>query len=263
MKKLYSLFAVVALAVSANAQTYSTGFETVAKGGYGPGNEVIDGFDWQLDGVLKGDGTSDFKVGTKSLRMAGAIKSTSAAGITVAKAEMITAKANGIGQIQFQYRQYGNDAQIPWGVEYFDGAAWVSLGSITGTATEQTAIYTVNNSAATKIRIIAGAGFDANASVNGKRLNVDELKISDNNVVLAVADFKKVKGSFVKNTFVENEVSFGSKSEINVYNMNGQVVKSASVSETKNLDTSDLNSGNYIITGTVDGKPVSQKIIKK
>ena len=45
--------------------------------------------------------------------------------------------------------------------------------------------------------------------------------------------------------------------------MNGQVVKSASVSENKSLEVADLASGMYIVTGTVEGQAVSTKIIKK
>jgi hypothetical protein len=41
------------------------------------------------------------------------------------------------------------------------------------------------------------------------------------------------------------------------------LIKTAQVSETKSLDASDLQSGMYIITGTLDRKPVSQKINKK
>jgi hypothetical protein len=263
MKKLYSLFAVIALAASVSAQTYQTGFETITKGGYGAGTEVFDGYEWQLDGILAGNVASDFKIGTKSLRIAGNLKSTSAAGLTAVKAEMNTPKPNGIGQIQFQYAIYGTDAQITWNVEYFNGTAWVGIGSITGTATPQTTTYTVNNSTATKVRIISGAGLDLNATTNGKRLNVDEFKISDYNVTLGVSDIKNLNANFVKSTLVNDEVKFGTKSEVKVYNMNGQLIKTAQVSETKSLDASDLQSGMYIITGTLDRKPVSQKIIKK
>ena len=45
--------------------------------------------------------------------------------------------------------------------------------------------------------------------------------------------------------------------------MNGQVVKSASVNENTSLNVADLAKGMYIVTGTVNGKAVSEKIIKK
>ena len=91
----------------------------------------------------------------------------------------------------------------------------------------------------------------------------NEFKISDYNVTLGVSDIKNLNANFVKSTLVNDEVKFGTKSEVKVYNLNGQLIKTAQVSETKSLDASDLQSGMYIITGTLDRKPVSQKIIKK
>ena len=45
--------------------------------------------------------------------------------------------------------------------------------------------------------------------------------------------------------------------------MNGQVVKSATVAEGTSMNVSSLTPGMYIVTGSVNGKAVSQKIIKK
>ncbi|AZA52074.1 T9SS type A sorting domain-containing protein [Chryseobacterium sp. G0201] len=81
---------------------------------------------------------------------------------------------------------------------------------------------------------------------------------------LAVSDLSKVKGNFVKNTFVKNEgITFGSQArDVKVYNMFGQVVKTASVKENETLNVAELSKGNYIVTGTVNNQPVSQKILK-
>lgn len=81
---------------------------------------------------------------------------------------------------------------------------------------------------------------------------------------LAVGDTAKVKGNFVKNTFVKNnEITFGAQAkDVKVYNMFGQIVKSASVKENETLNVSELAKGNYIVTGTVNNQPVSQKILK-
>ncbi|MBW8359858.1 MAG: T9SS type A sorting domain-containing protein [Weeksellaceae bacterium] len=96
-------------------------------------------------------------------------------------------------------------------------------------------------------------------------ITVDNLKIALTPAeVLAVSDIISIKnGSFVQNTFVTDEIKFGAKSDVKIYNMNGQVVKAASVSEFRALDASDLQPGMYIVTGTVEGQPVSQKILKK
>ncbi|MBW8360779.1 MAG: T9SS type A sorting domain-containing protein [Kaistella sp.] len=81
--------------------------------------------------------------------------------------------------------------------------------------------------------------------------------------VLGVSDVSNLNSNFVRNTMVNDEINFGAKSDVKVYNMNGQVVKSASVSANKNLNVSDLQNGMYIVTGMVEGTPVSQKILKK
>lgn len=72
------------------------------------------------------------------------------------------------------------------------------------------------------------------------------------------------KLDFVKNTFVKNnEIAFGSTAnDVKVYNMSGQVVKNASVKANGTVNVSDLPKGNYIVTGTVNDKAVSQKILK-
>lgn len=79
---------------------------------------------------------------------------------------------------------------------------------------------------------------------------------------MGVAD-TSVKSNFVKNTLVSNAISFVAKADVKVYNMNGQVVKAAAVSENKDLNVADLTPGTYVVTATVNGKAVSQKIIKK
>ncbi|MDH6250930.1 hypothetical protein M2347_000657 [Chryseobacterium sp. H1D6B] len=81
---------------------------------------------------------------------------------------------------------------------------------------------------------------------------------------LAVSDIKNVKSNFVKNTFVKNgEITFGTEAkDVKVYNMFGQIVKTASVKANGTVNVSELAKGNYIVTGTVNNEPVSQKVLK-
>ncbi|MCT2562626.1 lamin tail domain-containing protein [Chryseobacterium herbae] len=82
---------------------------------------------------------------------------------------------------------------------------------------------------------------------------------------LAVSDVQNAKaGNFVKNTFVKSdEITFGADvKDVKVYNTFGQVVKSASVKQNGTVNVSELAKGNYIVTGTVNNEPVSQKILK-
>lgn len=80
---------------------------------------------------------------------------------------------------------------------------------------------------------------------------------------LAVTDLINISSNFVKNTSVSNEINFGAKADVKIFSMNGQVVKSASVSENKSMNVADLAPGMYIVTGMVNGEAVSQKIMKK
>lgn len=104
------------------------------------------------------------------------------------------------------------------------------------------------------------------AEATGGTFSVDDVVISGatNSSTLAVSDLSKVKGNFVKNTFVKNEgITFGSQAkDVKVYNMFGQIVKTASVKENETLNVAELAKGNYIVTGTVNNQPVSQKILK-
>nr|MBP7499957.1 T9SS type A sorting domain-containing protein [Chryseobacterium sp.] len=80
---------------------------------------------------------------------------------------------------------------------------------------------------------------------------------------LAVVDATKGKANLVKNTIVTNELIFGTAAKVSVVNMNGQVVKTAEVSENSRLDVSTLVKGTYVVAAVVNGQTVSQKIIKK
>lgn len=94
---------------------------------------------------------------------------------------------------------------------------------------------------------------------------IDNFSLTPSVNALAVADIKNAKaGNFVKNTFVKSdEIIFGADvKDVKVYNMFGQVVKSASVKENGTVNVAELSKGNYIVTGTVNNEPVSQKILK-
>ncbi len=104
-----------------------------------------------------------------------------------------------------------------------------------------------------------------NATAGTGNISIDNLVVRTYPAgTLAVADFNSVKSNLVKNTFVKNdEITFGVQAkDIKVYNMYGQVVKTASVKENESLNVAELQKGNYIVTGTVNNQPVSQKILK-
>ena len=94
-------------------------------------------------------------------------------------------------------------------------------------------------------------------------VSIDNVAVTTISSTLVVTDTNVVTVNLVKNTSVGNTIIFNSKSDVNVINANGQVVKTASVYENSALEVSTLPKGMYIVTGNVNGKLVSQKIIKK
>ena len=84
--------------------------------------------------------------------------------------------------------------------------------------------------------------------------------------VLATTDVIKSKNISLKNTLVDNTLSFQTKGNaaVKVYNVNGQLVKSAAISAANsNVDVASLPKGNYVVIAELNGEKVSQKVIKK
>ena len=84
--------------------------------------------------------------------------------------------------------------------------------------------------------------------------------------VLATTDVIKSKNIFLKNSMVDNTLSFQTKgnASVKVYNANGQLVKTANVSaQNANVNVANLPKGNYVVTAELNGETVSQKILKK
>lgn len=80
---------------------------------------------------------------------------------------------------------------------------------------------------------------------------------------LGISELTNVTKQLVKATLIDDKIVFTTNAEVKIVNMNGQLVKSASVKKDSSLDVSGLANGVYVVVGTVDGKTVSQKIIKK
>jgi len=98
--------------------------------------------------------------------------------------------------------------------------------------------------------------------------SVDDVVISGTTqtVSLGVEDVLKSKNVSLKNTIVDNTMSFQTKGNatVKVYNANGQLVKSAVISVSNStVDVASLPKGNYVVTSELNGEKVSQKIIKK
>ncbi|WP_309491501.1 T9SS type A sorting domain-containing protein [Chryseobacterium chendengshani] len=144
---------------------------------------------------------------------------------------------------------------------------WVN--PVTGGSIEPTPTITDTHTG-TDLVNIAGFMFRQDSATETPSVEIDELRIGTTwaqvtpSGTLAVSDLNKSKSNFVKNTFVKNEeITFGSDvKDIKIYTLTGQVVKTASVKSNETLNVADLQKGNYIVTGTINNLPVSQKILK-
>ena len=121
------------------------------------------------------------------------------------------------------------------------------------------------------LNISAGQTFwirfvDINVSGTDDGLAVDDFSLTPINSTLSVNDISKTKNIFLKNTMVDNTLSFQTKGKasVKVYNANGQLVKTANVSaQNANVNVANLPKGNYVVTAELNGETVSQKILKK
>jgi len=82
-----------------------------------------------------------------------------------------------------------------------------------------------------------------------------------------MADFSlegSVKSGFVQNPFIkDSKVVFGTEvKDVKVYDTFRRIVKKSPTKLASTLDIAELPKGTYIVTGTINNIPISQKIIK-
>lgn len=102
-----------------------------------------------------------------------------------------------------------------------------------------------------------------NATTGTGTVTLDNLVVKTYTPSLSTIDFNSQKLNLVKNTKVTNEITFGEKANVKIYNLSGSLVKSASVENGSSLNVSSLAKGVYLIKGDVNGETVVQKIIKQ
>ena len=102
-----------------------------------------------------------------------------------------------------------------------------------------------------------------NATTGTGTVTLDNLVVKTYTPSLSTIDFNSQKLNLVKNTKVTNEITFGEKANVKIYNLSGSLVKSVSVENGTTLDVSSLAKGVYLIKGDVNGETVVQKIIKQ
>ncbi|MNK15369.1 hypothetical protein D3C87_335060 [compost metagenome] len=267
MKKFYSLLAVVALTANVIAQTFPLK-ETM---GSVSGTTAIASNTFAYSGTWTYSGDADVRATSPSGTYAGA-----SAGANV----FIT---NSVGRY-FQIDGI-NTSSVSTGNLRLTFGTLKSISAIPATDKRLKLEVSTNASDWTEIsytRVATNTGWElitidsdipssttlslkftqVGSGTGSAQYRVDDVTFIDK-TTLAVIDATKGKANLVKNTIVANELIFGTVGKVSVVNMNGQVVKTAEVSENSRLDVSSLAKGAYVVTAVVNGQTVSQKIIKK
>ena len=261
MKKFYSLLAVVALTATMTAQSENMG--TGATGN--PSVATYTGF--QNNGTWTYSGTADVR--TSNASAASDYTGASGSNNVMVNATGETFIISGIDtstigagnvKLSFGQRKGASAANNELTVEVSsNGTTWTPLTYTrpTGSGTANWALVTpagsIPSTATLSIRF---------TGTNTTEWRIDDVKVYDD-ATMAVVDATKGKANLVKNSIVANELIFAAAAKVSVVNMNGQVVKTAEVSENSRLDVSALVKGTYVVTAVVNGQTVSQKIIKK
>ena len=266
MKKLYSLLAATTLTVSAFAQTtiYS---ENLGAGGNGVAISAYNG--WQNAAPIVYSGTSDVRNTTTSSGYAGA----SGTGNILFNAASDTFIISGIDtsgytDIQLSLGHFKASSALSNEVAISvstDGTNWTPLTYTrpTGSNTSNWILVTPTGNIPSTSNLSIKFDSSAFPATNPPQMRIDDIKLTGTIISLGTSNVNKSKTTFIKNTSVGNEIYFGAKSDIKIFNMTGEVVKTAAVSENQSLNVADLQQGAYIVTGTVNGKNVSEKVIKK
>ncbi|GGE98434.1 Por secretion system C-terminal sorting domain-containing protein [Chishuiella changwenlii] len=260
MKKFYSLIAVAALASVSFGQEKTIideGF-SFAQGigandgiwnstaGSGTGNTIADGVHASGFSFIKSyAANSAIKLGTGSAK--GEITSPAFTGIV-----------GGNATVTFQSAAWnGANEKTTLVIEILNGGtadlAEITLGKGSFTT------YTINVTGANANTQINVAAKDAASN----RFFIDSFKVTTQST-LGTIDYTEASKA-VANTLWTNTASFNVKDQANVevYNINGQLVKSFQVKGTQTVNVSDLVKGVYVVKTTSNGKTSTQKVVKK
>ena len=271
MKKIFTLLSVIALGTFANAQTttvLSENFAAYTAGGNttSTGSTAPDGTDIYSPGqntLPSGVPSANFTAGTKVYQAGGMAKLGTSSLIGSMSTKVLDLSTDG-GKVSVVFDVKG------WST--VEGPVVVSVSSPNATTnpyftTEVTysALLAANTLDSKTVSFAGGlANSTITFSTKVKRAFLDNIVIkTDANLSLNVNDINKLKNNFVRNTKVNNEISFGEKANVKIYNASGSLVKSASVEKNTSLNVSSLPKGIYVVTGEVNGQSVSQKIVKE
>lgn len=264
MKKLYSLLATAMLAATAFGQTTllseSFGTTSTLPTGWATTNTTNG---WKSNG--SNASTNKYPGASGGMNMVfsgtgpnGVTHSLTYSNLSTVGYTNISVIWGGLGAAAFN-----EEIVLQWST---DGTTWNNVAYTYNKKATSWAL--INNG--TAIQLPVGAENAATLSLrwssvtsNSGNYRIDDVKVTGVPAgSLATSEIIKSKNTFVKNTSVDNEIYFGAKSDVKIFNVNGQVVKTASVSENGALNVTELQKGIYFVTGTVNGKNISEKVIK-
>ncbi len=255
MKKFYSLVAIAALSTISIAQTtiYEQKFDAYTGAG---GNDGSWSGSISQPAIADGLDTTTGFTYTKAYQASGSVK----LGTGAAQGIAITPKLAGLS---------GNATLT------FRAGAWNAtnekttlLLEITGGGTLSVQNVTLQKGAFDSFSvIITGGTSDTQITFKGfdtanSRFFLDDVKVVSS--ALGIADYTEAAKA-VSNTLWTNTASFNVKDKtiVEVYNINGQLVKSFEVKGIQNVDVSSLVKGTYVVKTTSNGKSSTQKVVKK
>jgi len=141
------------------------------KTAYASGNVNLGGISWNLNNVLIGTDSADWKNGIRSARLRG---------YSTSVMTMLADKPNGLGNLSFYYRRYSSDSQVDWCVEYSinSGNTWIQAGEVfTAPSTDVPQQFSCPINVSGNVRIRIKRATESGNSNN--RLNIDDITLTD------------------------------------------------------------------------------------
>lgn len=254
MKKFYSLMAVLITSFSFAQGTVnfenSTITSSYADGSFQEGPVTITYVHSRNEGL---GSTDDYSIEGKGIMLRRADEPSSVT-FTI---------PSGVGEFRFQYRKAftgGSPRQLAVvvnGEEVMTEVFGEGSGANATVYTYTTPIE-VNGSVNVKIT------YPTDTATGNRQVTIDNLQWSAFGQTLSTIDYAQASKA-IQNTIWTNTAVFSTKSnaKIEVFNTNGQLVKSFEVNGNKNVNVSDLAPGVYVVNSIENGKTVTTKVVKK
>lgn len=257
MKKIFTIFGVLALSVAANAQQLLTN----------------PGFEGDLTGWASGPSGSYTSPTISTTAPHSGTKSAGYAGATATTGfyQNVPVTGGTSYTISFWYKSSGDGTDARLWSTYKNGSTIVYT-----TPNADTDSFRTNNAylpdAAAWTQYTATMPAEATANsldvavrvYNGGTAYFDDFSAAVTGS-LSVMDPKTFDKQILMNTLVIDQITFRlpMRSTVNIYTMEGRLVSSDRVSDGQSLDASSLEDGYYIVTVDNGSSKISRKILKK